>query len=97
MLDKIKLFIAWLQSKAPAWFLKNSWANEALVGAVGTLLCAWVLGWSPKAAVVAFNAVSYAYERWLDPSAGKPYHNPLDDIGQRAAGSLLAAWIWSLL
>lgn len=96
MLAYIQKAIAWLQSKEPAWFRNNSWANEALVGFVATVLLGWQLGGS-LLAVVAFNAASYAYERWLDPSAKLPGHNPVDDIGQRAAGSLLAAWLWSLL
>ena len=96
MIALIKKAIEWLQSKEPAWFQKNSWVNEGLAGFVATALLAWRLHGS-LGAVVAFTAVSYAYERWLDPHANAPGHNPIDDIGQRAAGSLLAAWLWSLL
>lgn len=96
MLALIQKAIAWLQSKEPAWFRSNSWYNESAVGFLGTGLCAWKLGGS-LLGVLIFNAASYAYERWLDPSAKAPDHKPIDDIGQRAAGSLLAAWLWSLL
>ncbi len=94
--DPIHLMIAWLQSKEPAWFRQNSWINECATGFVAAGLLAWKLD-SMFVAVIVFNGVSYCYERWLDPSANVPGHNPIDDIGQRAAGSLLAAWLVSLV
>ena len=96
MLATIRRWIAWLQSKEPAWFQKNSWVNEAGSFFVVTLVVGWRLG-SMTAALLVLNAANYAYERWLDPHKDEPGHNPIDDIGQRAAGSLLAAWLWSLL
>jgi hypothetical protein len=87
--------VAWLQSKAPAWFIQNSWVNESIIGVLGTLLLAWRLHSGPFA-VILFQAVSYLYERFVDPRRNQPGHNPIDDIGQRAAGSLLAGWALSL-
>ena len=88
--------IAWVQSKAPAWLIQNSWVNESAVGALGTGLLVWGLHSSVRA-VIGFQVISYLYERFVDPRRNQPDHKPIDDIGQRAAGSLLAGWVWSLL
>ena len=96
VLQDVKKAIEWLQSKEPDWFRKNSWVNEGIAGFVLTAVLAWRFHGS-AIAVLVFNAASYCYERWLDPHADAPGHYPIDDIGQRAAGSLLAAWLLALL
>jgi len=101
-MDRIRDFFRWLQSLEPAWFQKNSWVNEAGGVALGMvpllLLFCTLLHRSTAWPVVIVNVISAAYE-WsgVDPSKGQPGHVPLDDFGQRAAGSLLAAWLWCVL
>ena len=48
-------------------------------------------------AILGFNLLSIKYEMSWDPWRFSAGHSKLDDIGQRAAGSLLLGWIWCLL
>jgi len=99
--DRIRAILIWLQSKEPAWFQKNSWANEAGGSAIGMipllfLFCS-LLHLSTVWPVSLFNVLSALYEYGgFDASRGQPGHVPEDDFGQRAAGSLLTAWLWSI-
>ena len=90
LLDRIKDAVRWLQAREPRWLSGNTWLNESIGGAVPTLVLTWWLG--PTWAVLLFAVGSCAYERWLDPHGWS-----LDDWGQRAAGSLLVAWLWCVL
>lgn len=94
-LNWLERSIAWLQSKEPKWFQKNSWVNEAGGAVVGTAALALVFG-HLQPALIVFNVVSYLYERFADPSRKVEGHNPIDDIGQRAAGSLVLFYIVTL-
>lgn len=102
--DKVKNLMARLQALEPAWFQRTSWVNESVGGMLGTGL---LLGlgalvglrgtWRAVMAVLVFNGLSAVYEWCVDPSEGAPQHVPLDDFGQRAAGSVLLAWLACLL
>ncbi len=79
-----------LQVLEPAWFSRNSYVNEMVGGALGTLLIAIVIG--PIKAVIAFQILSIMYERTIDPNGWS-----LDDVLQRLGGSLIAAALWILV
>lgn len=89
LLARVKDWVRRLQALEPAWFQANSWLNESVGGIVPTLGLAWAFG--PLWGVLAFNAISLSYEVWLDPWGWN-----LDDVGQRAAGSLLVGWLWGV-
>lgn len=87
----IKDLVRKLQDLEPAWFRANSWVNES-VGAIIYMLPLLLLGLHPTLALISFNALSVAYEKWADPWGWN-----LDDVGQRAAGALLIAYLWLAL
>ena len=101
MMQAIRHFFLWFDSIQPAWFKKNSWVNEAggsAIGMIPLLLLSTVLHHGTGWPVGIFNGLSALYEfGGFDNSKGLPGHVPLDDFGQRAAGSLLVAWLWCIL
>ena len=79
-----------LQALEPAWFSRNSWLNELVGGALGTALLAILVG--PVMAFLLFQIISVGYEASIDPWGWN-----LDDVMERALGSLAVALVWWLI
>lgn len=82
-----------MRFRAP-WYFWPSWLVEMIAG----LLLASVVQLLPPLSwqVTAAFFLSWFYETIIDQNAGKPWHSPLTDFSQRAAGIALGLLLWRL-
>lgn len=77
----------------PFWYKWPSVVVELIAGVLLALFVQVVPWWFWR--IVAALALSLVYEAFIDPNAGELYHDPYNDMAERAVGILLGLLLWS--